>query len=151
MNNEPKKITIPLDTFVEILLADKHYVEVTSTVAELLFFHCQNKSLVYVQFTGDKDIDILGRRITKPIVWRYAKWQSSTEAWLKSKLRAEEERKQRFVDEANVIRITRHLLKTTQLDESFANKLALKWVASGAEKKYVRLGGKKFIKTVDEI
>lgn len=151
MNKEPKKITLPLDEFVEILLEDRHYREVKPTVAELLFLHCQNKTLVYIQLPGDKDVDILGRPITKPIAWRFAKWQSSTEAWLKSKLRAEEERKQRFVEEANINRIKRHLLKTTELNEEFAMRLAVKWVTAKQEHKYLRLGGKPFIKSIDEI
>ena len=144
-------VSVPLDILVASILGDNHYTPVHPLLAELILLKCHNKHTAYVQLPGDHDVDILGYPISNPILWQLARWYESTERWQRAKLRAEDERKARFVAEANVGRITRFLMKTSELDAEHAGKLALKWVTNNDEAKYIRLGGKPFIKTIDEI
>ena len=144
-------VSVPLDKLVTTILGDNHYVPIDPQLAEAIYLVCRNKVVAYVQFPSDKDINIIGQPISQPYLWQLGKWYESTERWMKSKLRAEEERKARFVAEANIQRITAFLLRTTELERPFAEKLAIKWVTANEEQKYIRMGGKPFIKTVEEI
>lgn len=156
---------IPLSIFVSQILGDydhegqldgiirnHDYVEVHPVIAEILFAHCRNKHTVYIQFPGSEhELNILGKPISVPLVWRWSKFVASTELWLAQRKRAEDERKEYFVREYNIKQAMRTFMSYTGIDEKFALPLAQKVVMKDQETKIIKMGGKPFVRKWEDL
>lgn len=152
MDQDNETIVLPLNETIDLLLGDNHYRVMPRKFAEQLYAKCRNKRLVFVQFPEDKHaINILNHPITAPVVWRLHHYRESTEAWLTARKRSEEDRRARFVFDANVRIALRAIQSFSELDEKFALPLAIDKVKKNQEKHIIAMGGKPFYKSFDEL
>lgn len=164
-NSEQQKnllVTVNLVELIEALLTDiefageqvshpADYREIPQSLADAIYAKCRNKCLAYVQFPDGKELNITGKPITSPLLWRHSKFVASTEKWLHNKQVAEQERQQMFIRQHNISYAIRTIMKFTGVDEKFALPLAVKWVEEGKERNLVMMGGKGFVKKFEDL
>lgn len=149
---EIPKIVLPINLYIDALLRQDDYIDVDEITAQIIYAICKNQYLVHVQFPTDYNaVDIMGRPLTTPVVWRINAFRESTERWLKARKTAEEERAARHIYSANLKNVMKTVMAFTGVDEKFAQPVAEKLVRKNEEKKVIAMGGKPFYKTLDEL
>lgn len=144
-------ITLPLNVLVEHLLHGEHYVPISMDVAEVIHHHTKNQHSCYIQFPSDDDIDIVGKYIDTPILWECGAWRTSSERWMKSKMRSQKERDERFILEANIVQVARCILRQAYVTPDAARMIARSMIS---KKDYARIklvGCKKLYTTIEEL
>lgn len=153
---KPKDPENPLATFflrplVRDLLRGEYYIPISEDTAEIILMHYKNQRVCHVQYPSDQDVDILGKPIDTPILWEIGAWQTSSEKWLKGKIRSEKEREERFILDANINLVARCILKMAYINPDAARVIARKCILN---KDFVRIkafGCARLYKTIKEL
>lgn len=89
--------------------------------------------------------------LTTPVLWRYQRWIDSTEKWERAKRWSEEQRKLRFVFEANCNLVTKAIVKNLGLEKNRAIALSYSIVKNNRVVILQEIGINKLIASVEEI
>lgn len=111
-------ITIKLRDLVSLLLGDSHSEQFPPGyrhVAELIEIKAKGTHICHVQWT-----DQWCPELQEPVLWVYARWCESVERWERARKRAEEERKAKFIFDANVRMVTDYCKKYFCMDKNWA-------------------------------
>lgn len=143
-------VTLHLQPLVKSLLGVAHYVTIEKEVAEILLLHTRNEHTCHIQFTSDIDVDLYGRFIDEPVLWEFGAWVASSERVLRGRIRSQKQREERFVLEANIIRVAKHICRMTSVDYEFCKLQARKWLLENSPK-IKAVGCNKLYTNVNEI
>ena len=103
-------ISFPLSLIVTELLRGYDNVELSPDVANILHMVCKNKHTCYIQFPNDPtNVLINNKPIDTPRLWDLEYWRRSSERWLKSKIKSDEEHRQSLIFKYNIHRTARAL------------------------------------------
>lgn len=113
-------ITIPLESYLNSVLIDKHCSPISPLEAEVIKLKTANKHTAFVQ-----EIDYeTGKKLPQPLIWRHHVYLQTTDRWLENKRRSQQERDERFVMEENVNRLTKAVMRETGLEGNVARVTA---------------------------
>lgn len=93
----------------------------------------------------------LDPELTTPILWRYQPWIDSQEKWQRVKRWSEEQRKIRFIFEANCNLVSKALIRYLGWERDRANTLAYSLLKSERWLVIKEIGVQKLITTIEEI
>jgi hypothetical protein len=89
--------------------------------------------------------------LNHPVLWQYQRWIESTEKWERAKRWSEEQRKLRFIFEANCNLVSKAITRYLGLERDRANALSYSLVKNNRVVILKEIGVDKLITTIEEI
>jgi hypothetical protein len=131
--------SVPLEELLNAILP-KEGAEQNRAIAKnlaLILDNALKDRLDYkVQFTSFDE-----EELTHPLLWLYKDWYNCSSHYYANKERSEQERVERWIKNANINNLTRALIKSQGLDESFARKTAIEILKKGTSLEVLKLFG----------
>jgi hypothetical protein len=143
--------SFPLDIIIKDLLRDEHCVPISPITAEVILMQTGNKHFCHIQFPSNDAVDITGRFITKPHLWSINEWRSSSEKWMRDKIKSQQRRDAQFVYEGNVRLISRAILRFAYVHPDAAVVLARTWIDKSDFGRIKAVGVKQLYNHVKEL
>jgi hypothetical protein len=159
MSDKQLTITIPLDEFVRSHLGitpnskdgvtDQmwHHRDIPLWLADLIVAKTNNISSCYIQYPDKYD-----PHLKTPRLWDLSAWHTYSDSWERQARRSEQERKERFLLDANSHLLARAWLKSDWcgVSETMAIAICRKWLVEG-KLGVVKMLGVTLYKTIEEI
>lgn len=145
-------VSVPLELQIKELLGGFDFVEISDDMAEILLLHTKDQTMFHVQMPEDGySLDVNGNPILKPRLWSLLHWNNSVERWKRRQEVSRIEREARFIEEANVKRVSKAILKMFSLNPDAATCIALTIVRNKDKLKAKAFGVEKLVESFDEI
>lgn len=129
--SEEQSFNITLSEFLDSHLRTDFCAPIARKIAEIVEVISKDSLKCHVQWT-----DFEGNRLDTPLLWRYKYWVESADKYNSLKLRAERERKERFIFNRNLEILTEACEATMLLDKTRARDISLRILL---EKRYKML------------
>lgn len=146
-------ITLPLTDFVSSHLGptkDGCFLWEERPISEqlglIIFNLTKNQHTCYIQFPDEQP-----NKYGTYVLWSLNAWRSSNELYTKQRDRAERERIERFIFEANVKDVAKACMREFYLDEDRAIEMARTFVRKGNKGAFQLIGVEKLKQTKDEL
>jgi len=147
MSKHNNTITLHFATFIELTLGARHCRELPNYELGLIVQEMvKDETLFKVQFEDHE-----GSPLVYPILWYYRDWHDSLANYKRQKAWSHKERVKRFIQEANIKIVARHLVMEYSYDEDRAKTQACHLVSLGKFGSIRAIGVKKLVTKEEEL
>lgn len=120
-DNKDPTITLKLSELANLLLGSFNDSPIPSVIHHLLpelllLIDSQKEQLYYIELHPEN----FHPELFGPRIYRYSTWKDSHESWIKRKERSEQERRERFILEANIKLLAKRLRKLLCMNEQYS-------------------------------